>query len=1250
MGTRAPLIVSLGLLALVGIYLASHRGDAPAPGVSKENAPEAAGPKDTGDEQARTLGPDGAGPLSPLVNFLGSGNVCKEDKQRLPDLGVTEIRFLIATVPDPLETPLGALFDLTVEAMVRAAERQNYVLDSSFLPWSGPGPGSNPGANERAAARGATPRHMSEPGTLLFRKNQTDANDKNQTNANDGMANPKLLLIFLVGETPTAGIHKTAFTECLNLILRFQKCGKPRSKIDKIRIIGPYFSGSSSSLQMAITTWSEVEANKEPTRWEERQPTFRLLSGSAVAFNKDVFDKACKCSPAKVDFQATVLLDKKVMACLLDYLADPGHPRPGGRESIRKVAVLTESTTPRGSLVEELQEEMQKSNADIIVLPFPMHISQVRTAYARDRSLLPGGAADPVSPVSALPVPLAEQGGKRELPLLAPGLTTSAAELVLAGILTRISREDIRYLGIVATDVRDKLFLARLVHQYCPDVQLFTTSSDLLLTHPDYRASLRGMVIGSTYPLFSRNQHWSYPFEGYKRRLGFSGQSQEGYYNATLAHLDEPSDPADRRPLLEYGPPFANLENGRQRIRESRHPDAQSAAAPDWDTTRPPIWISVVGQEQVWPLAFQPRRAGEDLSYTYPAAESGYVLPPPDSAEQERVRVTPQFSGLWLSSLLGLTLVCAVLGYRSYAAARPVAGAGEGGRGRFLGPICACRDEALSGQHKFYLVACLAPLAVLYGYVTSLCFIPLTVAPPPWAWPGLAACVTWALPLLTLAFTLWLVFVLVRSVAPHHRPQCWQQLLPALAVAPVALFVLALTLPAAAETVFGSSISGQQLCLFERATALVNGVSPVVPAAFLACLLAAWGYSHLKRVYLLDRFAVPCPYSGAPAKTATAQEPEAKLSLTAVEEADDQVRQSLARPHRALLQPALLVILALLGFGLLRLYLRFIPTFEGWGFDSVMRLAFGLAAVLTTCAFLQLLLLWRQLDRLLRRLASLPMAAAYGRGRLAANVRSLFGGYLDPLKPRDSHLELPQHQLCLLRDRYPAVRKELAAAFATAGANVLGGLDQAMAPSPAGRELRRDLADASRACLHLLTCCWAGRPVNVAFATRPADASGADSPAPASGQEEGQYPNVSADARQWLEQAEDFVAMNTVIYLNQFFAHLRNLVGFLTAAVVLLFLVVVSYPFQPQHLLLIGVWTIVLAVAAGIVTLFVQMNRNELLSRIADTTPNRFTPDAAFVRNISTYALPLLGLAAAMFPDVWNLVSTWLEPLFRALK
>src|SRR6185437_13614234 len=74
-----------------------------------------------------------------------------------------------------------------------------------------------------------------------------------------------------------------------------------------------------------------------------------------------------------------------------------------------------------------------------------------------------------------------------------------------------------------------------------------------------------------------------------------------------------------------------------------------------------------------------------------------------------------------------------------------------------------------------------------------------------------------------------------------------------------------------------------------------------------------------------------------------------------------------------------------------------------------------------------------------------------------------------------------------------------------------------------------------------------------------------------------------------------------------------------------LILAATVYPFFPQYQLLLFLTVLGGATAACIVAFLVQLNRDELVSRITRGTPNRFTPDLAVVHGAAAYVLPILA-------------------------
>jgi hypothetical protein len=130
----------------------------------------------------------------------------------------------------------------------------------------------------------------------------------------------------------------------------------------------------------------------------------------------------------------------------------------------------------------------------------------------------------------------------------------------------------------------------------------------------------------------------------------------------------------------------------------------------------------------------------------------------------------------------------------------------------------------------------------------------------------------------------------------------------------------------------------------------------------------------------------------------------------------------------------------------------------------------------------------------------------------------------------------------------------------------------------------------------------------------------------------------------WVELAEDLVAIQIVIYLSQFFFQMRNLIWSMTVCGTLLLLGSTSYPFQPERVFLTLLLSLLGAVLAGIVYVLVLMNRDELLSRIARMTPNRFNLDWDFATSILTYIVPMGTVIALQISGAFRFL---LEPLVR---
>jgi len=68
-----------------------------------------------------------------------------------------------------------------------------------------------------------------------------------------------------------------------------------------------------------------------------------------------------------------------------------------------------------------------------------------------------------------------------------------------------------------------------------------------------------------------------------------------------------------------------------------------------------------------------------------------------------------------------------------------------------------------------------------------------------------------------------------------------------------------------------------------------------------------------------------------------------------------------------------------------------------------------------------------------------------------------------------------------------------------------------------------------------------------------------------------------------------------------------------------------------------------------IIQVFAQMDRDPLMSRLSETSPNRLGLNFVY-RMLSYGALPLLTLLASLVPDIGNFLQSWLQPALQSLK
>ncbi len=163
---------------------------------------------------------------------------------------------------------------------------------------------------------------------------------------------------------------------------------------------------------------------------------------------------------------------------------------------------------------------------DLLALRFPRGIARIRNSSDN----LPGLVNPPADTTyPELPLVLRDTG-QDTLPGFSPQQTPVSQQAVLLELVSTLRREGIRYVGIVATDPLDALFLTRVLHSLAPNIRIVLFSADLLFARASHTWGLSGVLAVTSYPLISRNQY----YEGvvYPRRTQFPNDAAEGEYNA----------------------------------------------------------------------------------------------------------------------------------------------------------------------------------------------------------------------------------------------------------------------------------------------------------------------------------------------------------------------------------------------------------------------------------------------------------------------------------------------------------------------------------------------------------------------------------------------------------------------------------------------------------------------------------------------------------------------------------------------
>lgn len=1112
--------------------------------------------------------------------------------------------YLIAAVPDPQTTNLALFFDRSIESLIWAVGDAGYTFEQYWIPWSAKTETAPAGvAGRNCRERDFKSRHDS-PGVLIFRKRpqkfagrkMNDAASAGRDQTTTRITN-NFLLLFLVGESPSAGLNLSA----LNTTIQHIRPAIPQAY--KLRMVGPTFSGSLEPFASYLRDFLT----------QNKTATVRLISGTVTSQESITrFKESLGPLNTRVPIDFVIENDERAGKLFFDFLKDRRF-QPG------ESALLSEDDTAYGSVADAIVKgsvDLQHiKTSDVghrwLSFRYPREIARLRNA-AQD--IAPNTSSKPPNSVvqsveSTLRDASYEDGAlqKDNVPSFSKVQSPSSQQAVLMFISSALRREHVRYTGIIATDILDSLFLSRFLRLSFPDTRVFTLESDLLFPREGESTPLTGILCITTYPLLSRNQHWTAAQlgGGIPRRVPFASRYAEGTYNAGRYILQEDTNYSASQNgelLLEYGRPFKT----RTGSANSKH--------------RPPLWLTVLGRQSYWPVALlDEKEKDQDVN------ESTLLALNDKQAMETNENIHPESpSGgwyLWTGAVLLFSIVhCIYVLHLISNSKQHAATPGLKKPLNILGLLSRPypRIPITNYEIPFLLTFTLVLLCAVF-------FLTIIVArfePPPSNLPqtisptfyglGIAA----VLLLVAVATVLQRVFFADRN--PPFKSYRWL-------VIPSVLLAFGFCF-AAFRLVFDDSFQEGYFFAY-RSLNLTSGVSPTIPLLLLAIPYLFWSWTQLHRENLSRMRMDMLPPSAPPHSAPERHHDEIERSLQGI------LSARVLRPAVILM---LIWLIALEPWSTVR-------SFEWCLYDWLYWLALGLLFYMTSVCFVHLAVCWKEFRDYLQMLERSPIRYAFS--RLHKQLKWV------PLAAK-----LPESQFLITTLSSEALAAIYKFKFSD------------LAPGAQWEQVKRQLTphydravDLLRRCEQEITA--SGKPRGDDYAAlqysfenirrilslhlQEAEWSKGESVSLRAEVASGEKEQLSERSRLRVIE-EEFVALRHLFFMRYVFRHLRNLLVFVVVGFIFSVLSLESYPFEGQRWINSIVIFSLIAIGAGIGMIFAQMDRDAILSRLTDTKENQLSKVFVF-RMLQYGTLPLLTVISTQFPWVQRAATSLIQPAIEAL-
>ena len=425
----------------------------------------------------------------------------------------SRVETVLATVADPWHTRLALSTDSALDEMEAAATASGWVFAAQWLPWIDPIDPETKDPSKRRRQRRVSREQEDEPGILVFRQ---------EVNADRFV--DTLLVVFVVGDTPTGGIDRSQFRRARSYMTDLDSSSGP------VLMLAPQFSGSFRSLSDLLV--------------EDTAAYYEIRSGMASSIvDANATVQSVARVGRKVCFHGADLSSKDFSDFFNKALVSLDIP---GQEA----AILAEDETRFGTAV---KPKDSSSFLGVMTLKFPRDISQLRNAYRGSKSL---GVQNTLPPEVEFSLKDGE-AGEDSIPSYSGAQGPLSQDARLEQAVDTIRRDHIRAVEIIATNVLDVMFLTRVLQQKSPDTRIILPNANLLFVEAARTDALRNVLALSSYPVMAERRWLLDPAADRRDPLLIHPDSvAEADYNAMVLLLDKgirvPGHELDRE-LNDYG-------------------------------------------------------------------------------------------------------------------------------------------------------------------------------------------------------------------------------------------------------------------------------------------------------------------------------------------------------------------------------------------------------------------------------------------------------------------------------------------------------------------------------------------------------------------------------------------------------------------------------------------------------------------------------------------------------------------------